>query len=319
MNSEMLNNVCGRGDQRANRLPMVKDLNIDQVKKLWVLDLIIQSGSLRKAALLVKVSPSAISQTLAALEKSVGKPLIVRNSGEVTATLDALSILEIVRPAFDAFDRLKDLNEVKAPEMTWLNFGTYESIAIDVLPGLVHRLRTTMPHLRLGVRISRTQNLLTMLRKGELCSALIAEVDDLDKFYTREVFTDRLGFFVSARHPIAQDGWKAATRFGVGTLSAGKDGLPRYFSKFLKQLDGIKPSVTSDSFEALRSGAAAGVMVSVLPLRVAQRNEDLVEIFPPNARGKDQGHHKILVAGQGNCDIAEVEFLAAEASRLLNK
>ena len=116
--------------------------------------------------------------------------------------------------------------------MTWLNFGTYESIAVDILPGLIHRLRTTMPNLRLGLKISRTANLLSMVRQGELCSALIPEQDELGRFYTREVCTDRLGFFVSAKHPISQLGWDAVNKFGLGSLSPGKEGLPRYFTRF---------------------------------------------------------------------------------------
>ena len=65
---------------------MTRDLNVDQIKKLWVLDLIIQSGSLRKAALQAKVSPSAVSQTLSSLERSIGRPLLVRSKGGVTPT-----------------------------------------------------------------------------------------------------------------------------------------------------------------------------------------------------------------------------------------
>jgi len=151
----------------------MRDLNVDQIKKLWVLDLIIQSGSLKKAALQAKVSPSAISQSLSSLEQSIGKPLLVRDRGSMLPTPDAMSILEVVRPAFAAFERLRDLQQTPAPQMSWLNFGTYESIAIDVLPGLILSLRERMPNLKLGLRVSRTANLLTMVRKGELCSALI--------------------------------------------------------------------------------------------------------------------------------------------------
>ena len=102
---------------------MAHDLNVDQIKKLWVLNLIIQAGSLKKAALQAKVSPSAISQTVTSLERSVGKPLLVRNKGNITPTQDALSILEVVRPAFEAFNKLKELSDVVAPKMSWLNFG----------------------------------------------------------------------------------------------------------------------------------------------------------------------------------------------------
>jgi DNA-binding transcriptional LysR family regulator len=298
---------------------MTRDLNVDQIKKLWVLDLIIRSGSLRKAALQAKVSPSAVSQTLSTLERSIGKPLLVRNKGEVAPTQDAIAILEVVRPAFEAFERLRDLSQMSPPQLTWLNFGTYESIAVDILPGLIHRLRTVMPHLRLGLKISRTANLLSMVRKGELCSALITEVDDLGRFYAKEVYVDQLGFFVSKRHPISQLGWRAVREFGVGSLSPGKDGLPRYFTRFLKQLGGIRPSVQSESFESLRSAAAAGVLVSVLPYRVAHRHDDLLEIFPQGSKKTEQGKHRILVVSQANCDIEEVDFLALETGRILQR
>jgi DNA-binding transcriptional LysR family regulator len=178
-----------------------------------------------------------------------------------------------------------------------------------------------MPHLRLGVRISRTSHLLTMVRKGELCSALITEVDDMERFYSREVYVDQLGFFVSAQHPIAQLGWGAVREFGLGSLAPGKDGLPRYFSRFLRQLGGAKPTVLSDSFEALKTAAQAGVLVSVLPRRVARRLSSgeggLLEIFPDGSKNKELGRHRILVVSQANCDTEEVDFLADETARIL--
>ena len=295
----------------------MRDLNVDQIKKLWTLDLIIQSGSLRKAAVQANVTPSAISQALSSLERSVGKPLLVRSNGRVTPTADALQILNVVRPAFEAFDRLKDLNKLSAPQMSWLNFGTYESIAVDVLPGLIHRLRNSMPQLRLSVRISRTANLLTMVRKGELCSALIAETDELERFYCKEVFVDRLGFYIAKHAPISQLNWRAAKEFGVGSIAPGKDGLPRYYTRFLKQLGSLKPSVYSDSLEALRASAVAGVMVAVLPNRVAQRHDDLIEVFPEGNKNRETGKHRILVVSLTNCDTAEVDFLATEARSCL--
>ncbi len=302
---------------------MTRDLNVDQIKKLWILDLIIQSGSLKKAALLAKVSPSAISQTLSSLETSVGRTLLVRERGNVTPTQDALAILDIVRPAFEAFDRLRDINNAPTPKISWLNFGTYESIAIDILPGLMHSLKQKMPHLRLGLRISRTANLLTMVRKGELCSALITEVDDINRLSIRDVAEDRLGFYVSNRHPILQLGWQALDKYGVGSLAPGKEGLPRYYRRFIKQVDHVKPVLLSDSFEALRAAAASGALVSVLPRRVALRLNDLCEITPPGggAKGKsktENGLHRIYLVSQSSCDPEEFEFLAEETGHLLN-
>jgi DNA-binding transcriptional LysR family regulator len=297
----------------------MRDLNVDQIKKLWVLDLIIQTGSLKKAALQAKVSPSAISQSLSSLERATGRPLLIRENGSITPTPEALSILEMIRPAFAAFDRLNDAHGAEAPKMSWLNFGTYESIAIDLLPGLIRSLRQQLPSCRLSLRISRTSHLLTMVRKGELCSALITEVDDLERFYVREVVEDRLGLFVAKRHPIAQAGWEALDQFGFGSLTPGKDGLPRYFQKYVRQLETHSPLVLSDSFEALREACLAGVMVAVLPARVANRTEGLMELIPPRGRMKENGKHKICVVSLANCDREETDFLADQARRILQK
>jgi DNA-binding transcriptional LysR family regulator len=299
---------------------MVRDFNVDQIKKLWILDLIIQTGSLKKAALHAKVSPSAISQSLSSLEQTIGKPLLVRARGSVTPTPEAVVILQTIRPAFDVFDRLKDLNHAPVPELAWLNFGTYESIAINILPGLIRRLREKMPKMRLGLRISRTNQLLTMVRKGELCSALITEVDDLNRFYIKEVGSDRLGFFVSRHHPISKMGWDAAKTYGIGSLAPGNTGLPRYFTKFLRQIKSERPTLLSDSFETLRCAAASGVLVSVLPHRVAQRNSDLLEIYPGDKKSSESlGVHKLLIVSPTNCDPSEADFLSHEIRLLLDR
>lgn len=295
---------------------MARDLNVDQIKKLWILDLIIQTGSFKNAALQAKVTPSAISQTLAALEKNFGKALLIRDRHSIQPTQDAINILNIVRPAFAAFDQLRYLNNLPIPEVTWINFGTYESIAVDILPGLIYTLRNKLPKARLGLRVARTQQLLTMVRKGELCSALITEVEGLEKFYQKDVFTDRLGLYVSRMHPIAGYGWSAVAKFGLGTLSSGKEGFPRYFSNYMKQLEVPKPLVMCESFETLRAAAAAGSIVSVLPHRVAVRKDDLIEITPPK-KLKANGEHKLIVISQLNCDRDETDFIAAETEKLL--
>lgn len=297
---------------------MKNDLNVDQIKKLWILDLILSSGSLKAAASRAKISPSAVSQSLSALEKAVGRPLVVRQKGSVAATPEALSILEVVRPAFEAFEKLGELGSQPVPRLTWLNFGAYESIAIDVLPGLVGRLRERLPDLRLGLRICRTGELLTLVRKGELCSAIISEVDDLNRFYSLAVAEERLGVYVSRRHPIASFGEKAPGHFGLGSLSPGKDGHPRYYQRFLKKMDGVKPTVLSESFETLRATAAAGVIAAILPEGVARRHDDLLEITPKGT-DKEAGRHRLFVISQPNCDREEAQFLAEETRLLLQR
>tara|TARA_R110002049_G_scaffold73221_5_gene189472 strand:- start:675 stop:1568 length:894 start_codon:yes stop_codon:yes gene_type:complete len=297
---------------------MSRDLNVDQIKKLWILDLVLAHKSLKHAALQAKVTPSAISQTLTSLEQSFGRPLLIREKGSVLPTPDAIAILKIVKPAFEAFEKLKDINGEPVPELSWINFGTYESIAINILPGLISSFEKKIPNLRLGLKISRTASLLTMLRKGELCSALITENDNLDRFYTVDVAEDRLGLYISKNLTPSK---QLLDKIGYGSLEPGRDGLPRYFSKFLKQINIDRPMILSDSFESLRAAASGGAIAAVLPDRVASRNDDLIEVTSLKATkkgSKDIGLHRLIVVGQTNCDKEEINFVATETERLLN-
>lgn len=317
--NQQITNSCSLQSLNVQRLEsMARDISVDHVKKIWILDLVVHEGSLKKAALRAKVSPSAISQALTSLEAAAGRRLLVRERGVVTPTPDGLSLLESVRPAFDVFAKLSHQSIAVAPTISWMNFGTYESIAIDLLPGLVNSLREKLPNTRLGLRIARTEQLLTMVRKGELCSALITEVDELERFYVREVGQDRLGLYVGRGVVDTENAVRLISKIGFGSLSPGKSGLPRYFQRFLRERELPRPSLLSESFESLRAAAAAGAIVAVLPARVARRAEDLRElVFKSSTNNKSDGSHRILVVSQQSCDRAETDFVAEEAARFL--
>ena len=84
----------------------------------------------------------------------------------------------------------------------------------------------------------------------------------------------------------------------------------------MKQLEVAKPLILCESFETLRAAAAAGSIVSVLPNRVAKRNDELVEILPPR-KMKETGEHKLIVVSQLSCDREETDFIAEETLKLL--
>jgi DNA-binding transcriptional LysR family regulator len=294
----------------------LNEINFDHLKKLWILDVVIKCRSLKKASLELRVSPIAVSQAMTNLEKSLGHRLLVRGHGSIKATPEALELLRLVAPAFQIFSNLKNFGATQAPKISWLKFGTYESIAIDLLPGLIDSLRAQLPNLRLGLRISRTPNLVSMVRNGELCSALIPETDDLSRLYVNEVGEDQLGFFVSRSRAVPETNFSIIKKIGWGSLAPGANGSPRYLTKFLRQFDLTKPMVSSDSFEVLRAAASAGALVALLPKRVALRYNDLVEISN-SKKNKESGQHRLLVVSQSSCDKQETDFIADEARRLL--
>jgi DNA-binding transcriptional LysR family regulator len=297
---------------------------IDHVKKIWILEQVILTRSFKEAALRAKVTPPAVSQAISALEKVVGKPLVVRDRTGIEPTSAALEIVRAASPALRTLSGLARSTEDRLPAMSWLSFGTYESLAVATLPGLMHRLQARLPDLKLTVRIARTAALTTMVRKGELCAALVTEVDDFGRLDAQEIARDRLGFYVSEEvFSRLGDGVSLASlpsHVRVGVLAPGRDGMPRYFQKFLERgLDKhAAPALLSDSLEALRATAVQGTIVAVLPERVALRTPgELREIPGPGGFDPSAGLHKLCLVSLPSCDPEEVTFLRRELSLLL--
>ena len=299
---------------------MTKIDGIEHAKKLWILEQVLESGSFRAASLKAKVSTPAISQALSNLERLVGKPLLIRKEGKVFATATAEQLLVAAKPAIQALRDLTIRMETSdVPNIAWISFGAYESLAIDLLPKLTTQLKTKLPKLKLTLRIADNNTLAKMVRNGEICAALVEENDNVGRLSCVVVGNDRLGCYISAQTSESERSWNQLSSHALGTISPGADGYPRYYTKFVKAAFGElpKPFLVSDSYEALRSSAVHGSVMAILPKRVADRRAgELVEITPSSARS--HGTHDILLISQPNCDPAEIRFLAAEISPLLN-
>lgn len=297
---------------------MTKFDGVEHAKKLWILEQVLETGSFRAAALKAKVSTPAISQAVSNLERLVGKPLLIRKDGKVFPTDAARRLLKVTKPAIQALRELSvGVDSLDAPNIAWISFGAYESLAVDILPKLTARLQAKLPKLKLTVRIANNQSLAGMVRNGELCAALVEENENLGRLLAVPIAQDRLGCYISATSPKSERIWDAQR--SVGTISAGADGYARYYTKYIQSHFGrrFRPSVLSDSYEALRSSAVYGSLMAILPARVAERRSgELIEIRPPGLTKSSNGTHKILLISQPNCDPEEIRFLASEITPL---
>lgn len=293
----------------------------DDIRKIVIAKTIVESGSMQKAATELKVTPSAISQSLSSLEKKLGTSLFVREQGRLAPTEACLALIKKAEPALLA---LNSLFEEQKPQLRidYLDLGAYESLAHSVLADFVRELRITHPKVRFNMVVSRTSDLLKKLRSGELCTALVAETDGMERLRLDEVATDELGIFVGAGFAEISDDWPEIEKIGFGFISTGSDGIPGYLKKFMKQI-GPKPKITltSDSYEVLRRAAVNGLAASILPRRVALRSKnELVEIRSINGcERKEAGTHKIYLASMDRCDEEEAKFLADIARRCFHK
>lgn len=294
---------------RGNRVNLT---NINDLRKVYFLKTVDSEGSLRAAARRLGVTPSAVSQSISALEASMGKNLVVRGKNKVQLTNDALMVLKEIEPALNTIANVfgHDNDEIA---INRLDLGIYENLAHRLLPTFMKILRKDHGQVKTNIITGRTQTLLNKLRSGELCTIVAVDSEDLENIKTQTLFTDRMGLFISKDSKYNRDLELAAQKMGVGCLSPGPTGYPRYLKKFIDSLGhSFRPTFICDSVGVLKEMALNGELISILPHEVAKTDgNNLVDILPQvNQSFPHNGEHNIVLGYLEKCSQKEALYLA---------
>ena len=105
-----------------------------------------QSGTLAKAAIQLRVSQPAVSQVIADLEYALGRKAFRSHSRGVEPTIYARALLARGRAAFDELRQgIRDIESLADPTAGELTIGYPESLSVTVLPQIVERFSQKYP------------------------------------------------------------------------------------------------------------------------------------------------------------------------------
>ncbi|MBS2014582.1 MAG: LysR family transcriptional regulator [Deltaproteobacteria bacterium] len=285
-------------------------------EKLHALRVLVRARSFRRAAAVLGVTPPALSQSMAALEKHLGRSLVERSSRGASPTPFAQRLLAETTAALDVLLAADGREQTVLPPMR-LRLGAYESLAVSALPDLIGQLAANHPDVRISIRTGRSSALARMVQRGELDVALVAETDAAERLDTRVVATDRLGLWASTGGAAAAPNGVARPNAFAG-LANDREGLPSFYRRFVRAAGlSSTPYIACDSFEALRVMALRRIAPAVLPDRVALRVPDQLRRVDVPSRALEAGAHSVwLVTRQlARADIREV--LASELRTIL--
>jgi DNA-binding transcriptional LysR family regulator len=138
-------------------------------RRLLVLDAVVRHGSFAAAASALSLTPSAVSQQIAALERECGATLIERNRRVIRFT-DAGEQLSrraaTLRELLDAAN--DDLASLRSNDRGVLSVGIFESAARRLLPAALKRFAVRYPDVEVAVHEVEPGSAFDDLRRGEL-------------------------------------------------------------------------------------------------------------------------------------------------------
>jgi DNA-binding transcriptional LysR family regulator len=155
---------------------MAEDLVLN-VSRLRVLRELAHRGSITAVAEALWLTPSAVSQQLAALERETRVQLVERVGRGVQLTAAGKLLAEHSERVFEALDEAASaLRALQEEPSGRLRIGSFPSVVRLVLPQVMTRLRSRFPDLRLEVEDLEGEQSLEAVRLGHTD---VAVIDDL--------------------------------------------------------------------------------------------------------------------------------------------
>lgn len=162
--------------------------------------------SFSRAAEVLYISQSSLSQQIAKLEKEIGYPLFLRTTKYVQITPEGALFLEQAKRVLAEYDILHDQVEATRVAMSHtINLGMQVIYRPDVSETVV-RFMQTHPEFDVNLVSAWELDLVEMLRSGQLDLALFAidrENDDLTGMNVIPLQDERVVITMSPHHPLA--------------------------------------------------------------------------------------------------------------------
>jgi DNA-binding transcriptional LysR family regulator len=144
-------------------------LSLVDPRRLLVLDAVGRHGSLAGAARTLSLTPSAVSQQIAALERECGTQLLERSARSVRFTEAGERLAARAASLRNVLDHAQaDLATLRGAERRGLSLGIFESLARRLLPRTLKRFGSSHPRVTVRVHELEPEPALELLRRGDL-------------------------------------------------------------------------------------------------------------------------------------------------------
>ncbi|MEV5569719.1 LysR family transcriptional regulator [Spirillospora sp. NPDC052269] len=244
------------------------------MQRLRVLRAVAEHGSFNRAATALRLTPSAVSQHVAALERSLGAQVVTRSTRGVVLTRAGQIMFGAAESVAAELEHAKQQVDRLSTGRTQVTIATFTSGGRLLLPGALDHLTTVHPDTVVHVREHEPEGSLPLVRQGAVDLALAYSFDGPlpgrqgqgHSLRWTPLMDDPLHVVLPEGHPLAERGEIELAELAAEPWVLGCLKTEAYLRRYAERA-GFSPDVrgtTTDYFFA-RSLVAAGMGISLVP------------------------------------------------------
>jgi len=261
-----------------------RDLDL---RHLLALDAVAGEGTFARAAERLGYTQSAVSQQIAALERTVGEKVFDRPGGPRAVELTPFGA-ELLRGGRDLLARVEaladDLDRFRTGQSGRLTIGTFQSVSSAVLPMVLGRFRVSHPDVEVQLfETDRDEELEEYLERGQSeVSFIVGDVaaPEQSGFESRLLLTDP--FVLIARPGQFPPGPVPLDAFAGEPLIGQHPNSCQLLNEAGLRAGGLDPSYVfrSNDNGTVAAMVRAGMGVAVMPLLCTEPEDPRTELHP---------------------------------------
>ncbi|WP_404962562.1 LysR family transcriptional regulator [Streptomyces sp. 147326] len=244
------------------------------VQRLRVLRAVAEHGSFNQAATALRLTPSAVSQQVAALERSLNTQVVSRSTRGVTLTRAGQIMVGAAESVAAELEHAQQQVARLSTGRTRLTVATFTSGGRLLLPAALTRLTAAHPDAVLHIREGEPEDTLPLVRQGAVDLALAYHFDGPlpvgpgagSRLQWTPLLEDPLHVVLPQGHPLAGRDALDLAELAAEPWVLGCLKTEAYLRRYAERA-GFDPQVrgtTTDYFFA-RSLVAAGMGISLVP------------------------------------------------------
>ncbi len=217
---------------------------------------VVRTGSIRAAAELLNVAPSAVSRQILKLEQQLGAPLFTRQPRGVALTDAGEVIARFSHDAFLRFERVRsELDDMKDNRIGKVTLCCVEGAVSDFLPPAIAEFKTRHPGISITVNVRGTHDVVATVLADDADIGISFNAGEHPNIRIVERVHQRLNYVVSPAHRLA-----GAKVLGAPDIADEAIALPDPSFGIRRLVDAIfaehgivpRPALESNSIQALR-------------------------------------------------------------------
>lgn len=229
-----------------------------------------QLGSVRAASEALDVAPSAVSRQISRLAAELGVRLVEANGRGIRITPAGEIVAKRAQQIVEAMELARaDLDDLVGLRRGHIRIRTAEGSLNDLVLPAIARFRQQYPAVTYDVRITSTDRIVAAILEGDTDLGVVFNPPEHPELHAITTVTDAL---YAVAHP-KFEGFRRNTRVSLAELSGHPLALPDETFGLRQLLDqaaraagvSLASTMVTDSIDALRGFARAGIGVSLLP------------------------------------------------------